>query len=165
MQIKLPMRSRKWQHKYLQDPATICSPIDRRLQNITPRLASSLGVSAPSLNVPVLNFCIAVKAIIRAIRKRQVVHRLDLGTSSLGDAGCARLFEFLTSPAGLGCRDSLTELFLTKNEISAQGLLAVATFLKGNMILRQLCLSGVSPHFLASFPVQSCTCTLEPSDH
>lgn len=85
-----------------------------------------------------------MSATIGAIRKRQVVHRLYLGASSLGDTGCVRLFEFLTSPAGLHCREGLTELFLTKNEIGAQGLLAVAAFLRGNMVLRELCLSGVS---------------------
>ena len=103
--------------------------------------------------------------IIGAIRKGHVVHRLSLGTSSLGDAGCARLFEFLTSLAGFRFRESVTELFLTKNEIGAQGLLAVATFLKGNMVLRELCLSGVCAHLLVSFLARSCAYTLEPSDY
>lgn len=83
----------------------------------------------------------------------------------MGDAGCIRLFEFLSSPAGLHCRDSLTELFLTKNEIGAHGLLAVAAFLRGNTVLRELCLSGVGVYLLVSFLADSCLCTLEPSDH
>ncbi|KAF8137477.1 hypothetical protein EV363DRAFT_1536124 [Boletus edulis] len=153
MQLKLPSRSSaKWQHKYLQDPATICSTVNYRLQNIIPRLASTL----------------AVNAIISAIRKRQVVHRLYLGASSLGDAGCVRLFEFLASPAGLHCREGLTELFLTKNEIGAQGLLAVAAFLRGNTVLRELCLSGnplsTDPDVIAEFTSalnSSHLCTLQ----
>ncbi|KAH0826606.1 hypothetical protein J3R83DRAFT_4969 [Lanmaoa asiatica] len=153
MQLKLSSRSSpRWRHKYDQDPATICSTVNYRLQNISPRLASSL----------------AVNAIISAIRRRQVVHRLYLGTSSLGDAGCVRLFEFLTSPAGLRCREGLTELFLTKNEITAQGLLAVAAFLRGNTVLRELCLSGnpltTDPGVIAEFASalnSSRLCTLQ----
>ncbi|KAG6332112.1 hypothetical protein ID866_6980, partial [Astraeus odoratus] len=73
---------------------------------------------------------------------RGTVHRLFLGNSGLGDAGCVRLFEFLNSPAGRECRESLTELFLTQNDIGSQGLLAVAGFLRNNTVLRELCLSG-----------------------
>lgn len=169
MQLKLSSRpSPKWRHKYDQDPATICSAVSYRLQNISFRLASSLCtlVSTPSA-IPQCRtpHRIAVNAIISAIRKRQVVHRLYLGASSLGDAGCVRLFDFLASPASLHCRESITELFLTRNEISTQGLLAVATFLRDNMVLRELCLSGVSAHQLVSFLIYSCTCTLEPSDY
>ncbi|KAF8549036.1 RNI-like protein [Imleria badia] len=153
MQLKLSSRSSpKWRHKYHQDPATICSAVNYTLQNISPRLASTW----------------AVNAITTAIRKRQVVHRLYLGASSLGDAGCVRLFEFLASPAGLHCRDSLTELFLTKNEIGAQGLLAVAAFLRGNTVLRELCLSGnpltTDPDVIAEFASalnSSRLCTLQ----
>lgn len=173
MQLKLPSRSSpKWRHKYDQDPATICSTVHYRLQNISPRFASSLGasVSIPRLefNTSALNshpLFLAVNAIINAIRKRQVVHRLYLGASSLGDAGCVRLFEFLASPAGLHCKESLTELFLTKNEIGAQGLLAVAAYLRGNSVLRELCLSGVSSHRSGSFLTHSSPRILEPSDH
>ncbi|KAG8216851.1 hypothetical protein J3R82DRAFT_7114 [Butyriboletus roseoflavus] len=137
MQLKLSRSI--WRHKYDQDPATVCSAINYRLQNISPRLASTL----------------AVNSIIGAIRKRQVVHRLYLGAGSVGDAGCIRLFEFLASPAGLHCREGLTELFLTSNKIGAQGLLAVAAFLRGNTVLRELCLSGnpltTDPDVIAEF--------------
>lgn len=55
MQLKLPSRSPKWQHKYHQDPATICSAVNYRLQHISPRLASSLGMFVPSFSTLVLN--------------------------------------------------------------------------------------------------------------
>ncbi|KAG9313446.1 hypothetical protein JVU11DRAFT_5768 [Chiua virens] len=144
MQFKLPSRS-KWRHKYDQDPATVCSSINYRLQNLSPRLASTF----------------AVNAITNAIRKRPVVHRLYIGASSLGDAGCVRLFDFLASPAGLHCREDLTELFLTKNEIGPQGLLAVAAFLRGNTVLRELCLSGDVVAEFASALSSSRLCTLQ----
>ncbi|KIK96628.1 hypothetical protein PAXRUDRAFT_138026 [Paxillus rubicundulus Ve08.2h10] len=131
--------SSKWRHTYEQDPATICSVVNSTLTNISARLGSSLTVNT----------------IISAIRRREVVHRLYLGDSCLGDSGCVRLFEFLSSPSALHCRNSLTELFLTKNDIGARGLLAVAAFLRNNSILRELCLSGnpltTDPEVIAEF--------------
>jgi len=153
MRFKLSARSSpKRRHEYDKDPATVSSKVSDRLRNISPRLASGL----------------AVHTIISAIRKRQVVHRLYLGATSLGDAGCIRLFKFLNSPAGFHCRGSLTELFLTNNGISAQGLLAVAAFLRDNTVLRELCLSGnpltTDPDILAEFTSalnSSRLCTLQ----
>lgn len=137
-------RVRMGSRKYCQDLATICSPIGDTLQSIIPRrLASSFGLSIPPQNAPVFNYCAVVNATIRSIRKRQAVHKLDLDTSSLGNAGCTRLFKFLNSPAGLCCGESLTGLFLGGNGINNKGLLAVTTFLKGNLVLRELCLSRV----------------------
>ncbi|KIJ11201.1 hypothetical protein PAXINDRAFT_119093 [Paxillus involutus ATCC 200175] len=144
--------SSKWRHAYEQDPATICSVVNSTLHNISARLASSLTVNA----------------IISAIRRREVVHRLYLGDSCLGDSGCVRLFEFLSSPSALHCRNSLTELFLTKNDIGARGLLAVAAFLRNNSVLRELCLSGnpltTDPEVIAEFASalnSSRLCTLQ----
>ncbi|KAF9234254.1 hypothetical protein BU15DRAFT_79211 [Melanogaster broomeanus] len=150
--MRIRLSSSKWQHTYEQDPATICSAVNRTLHNISPRLASTLTVNA----------------IISAIRRREVVHRLYLGDSCLGDAGCIRLFGFLNSPAGLQCREGLTELFLTKNDIGTQGLLAVAAFLRDNTVLRELCLSGnpltTDPKVIAEFASalnSSRLCTLQ----
>jgi hypothetical protein len=86
----------------------------------------------------------AARNIISAIQRREVVHRLDIGNSSMGDEGCVQLFNFLDSPAGRRCKHSLTELYLTRNGIGAKGLLAVSKFIKDNDVLRELCLSGVS---------------------
>jgi len=86
----------------------------------------------------------AARNIISVIQRREIVHRLDIGDSSLGDAGCVLLFDFLESPTGRRCRNSLTELYLTRNGIGAKGLLAVSKFIKDNHVLRELCLSGVS---------------------
>ncbi|KAF9225846.1 RNI-like protein [Gyrodon lividus] len=144
--------SPKGRHKDDQDPATIYSAVNSTLHNISARLASSLTVNA----------------IIGAIRRREVVHRLNLGDSCLGDVGCVRLFEFLNSPSGLHCRESLTELFLTKNDIGARGLLAVVAFLRNNIVLRELCLSGnpltTDPEVIAEFASalnSSRLCTLQ----
>ncbi|KAG1862803.1 hypothetical protein DFJ58DRAFT_725282 [Suillus subalutaceus] len=84
----------------------------------------------------------AARNIINAIQRREIVHRLDIGNSSMGDEGCVQLFNFLDSPAGRRCKNSLTELYLTRNGIGAKGLLAVSKFLKDNDVLRELCLSG-----------------------
>jgi hypothetical protein len=86
----------------------------------------------------------AARNIISVIQRREIVHRLDIGDSTLGDEGCVLLFDFLESPAGRRCKNSITELFLTRNSIGAKGLLAVSTFVKDNHVLRELCLSGVS---------------------
>ncbi|KAI6019944.1 hypothetical protein F5J12DRAFT_968319, partial [Pisolithus orientalis] len=119
--------SKKSGHKYDKDPATVCSTaVNSGIRSISARLASRMSV----------------EAIIRAIRRRGIVHRLYLGNSSLGDSGCVRLFDFLNSPAGRPCRESLTELFLTQNDIGPKGLLAIAEFLRNNVVLRELCLSG-----------------------
>ncbi|KAL4066983.1 hypothetical protein V8B97DRAFT_1874322 [Scleroderma yunnanense] len=125
--MRIRLFSQKSRHKYDEDPATVSSTtVNRGIRSISTRLASSLSVNA----------------IIRTIRRRGIVHRLYLGNSSLGDAGCVRLFEFLDSPAGRECRECLTELFLTQNDIGPRGLLAVTKFLRNNTVLRELCLSG-----------------------
>ncbi|KAI6040952.1 hypothetical protein EDC04DRAFT_2990503 [Pisolithus marmoratus] len=127
MRERVRFFSKRSVHKYDKDPATVCSTaVNPGIRSISARLASR----------------ISAEAIIRAIRRRGIVHRLYLGSSCLGDSGCVRLFDFLNSPAGGPCRESLTELFLTQNDIGPQGLLAVAQFMKNNMVLRELCLSG-----------------------
>ncbi|KAH7886924.1 hypothetical protein F5I97DRAFT_1073310 [Phlebopus sp. FC_14] len=142
----------KWPHQYDEDPATVCSSVNWKVRNISARLASNMSAST----------------IISTIRRREVVHRLYLGNSCLGDVGCVRLFEYLNSPAGRECKESLTELFLTNNEIGSQGLLAVAAFLRDNAVLRELCLSGnpltTDPAVIAEFASalnSSRLCTLQ----
>ncbi|KAI5996209.1 hypothetical protein EDD15DRAFT_2251039 [Pisolithus albus] len=127
MRERVRFFTKKSGHKYDKDPATVCSTaVNSGILSISPRLASRMSV----------------EAIIRTIRRRGIVHRLYLGNSSLGDSGCVRLFDFLNSSAGRPCRESLTELFLTQNDIGPHGLLAVAGFMKDNTVLRELCLSG-----------------------
>ncbi|KAG2136669.1 hypothetical protein DEU56DRAFT_358086 [Suillus clintonianus] len=120
------LSTRKIRHHYDEDPATVRSINHQRLKSVSARLAST----------------IAARNIISVIQRREVVHRLDIGDSSLGDEGCVQLFNFLDSPAGQRCKNSLTELYLTKNDIGAKGLLAVSKFIKDNDVLRELCLSG-----------------------
>ncbi|OJA21584.1 hypothetical protein AZE42_04117 [Rhizopogon vesiculosus] len=124
MHFRVP--SRKAQHHYDKDPATVRSVNHQRLKSVSTRLAST----------------IAARNIINVIQRREIVHRLDIGDSSLGDEGCVLLFDFLESPAGQRCKNSLTELYLTTNGIGAKGLLAVSKFVKDNHVLRELCLSG-----------------------
>ncbi|KAI6124477.1 hypothetical protein EDD16DRAFT_1561942 [Pisolithus croceorrhizus] len=127
MRERVRFFTKKSGHKYDKDPATVCSTaVNSGIRSISPRLASRMSV----------------EAIVRTIRRRGIVHRLYLGNSCLGDSGCVRLFDFLNSPAGRPCRESLTELFLTQNDIGPHGLLAVAGFMKDNTVLRELCLSG-----------------------
>jgi hypothetical protein len=102
----------------------------------------------------------AVRNIISAIQRREIVHRLDIGNSSMGDEGCIQLFNFLGSPAGRRCKNSLTELYLTRNGIGAKGLLAVSKFIKDNDVLRELCLSGVSTATSSVFLFKSLRLTL-----
>lgn len=120
------LSSQKIRHHYDDDPATIRSVNHQRLKSVSVKLAST----------------IAARNIISAIQRREIVHRLDIGNSSLGDEGCVQLFNFLDSPAGRRCKNSLTELYLTRNGIGAKGLLAVSEFIKDNDVLRELCLSG-----------------------
>lgn len=127
MRDRVRFFTKKSGHKYDKDPATVCSTaVNSGILSISPRLASRMSA----------------EAIIRTIRRRGIVHRLYLGNSCLGDSGCVRLFDFLNSSAGRPCRESLTELFLTQNDIGPHGLLAVAGFMKDNTVLRELCLSG-----------------------
>lgn len=120
------LASQKIRHHYDDDPATVRSVNHQRLKSVSVRLAST----------------IAARNIISAIQRREIVHRLDIGNSSMGDEGCVQLFNFLDSPAGRRCKHSLTELYLTRNGIGAKGLLAVSKFIKDNDVLRELCLSG-----------------------
>lgn len=120
------LSSQKIRHHYDADPATVRAVNHQRLKSVSARLAST----------------IAVRNIISAIQRREIVHRLDIGNSSMGDEGCIQLFHFLDSPAGRRCKNSLTELYLTRNGIGAKGLLAVSKFIKDNDVLRELCLSG-----------------------
>ncbi|KAG2041260.1 hypothetical protein BDR03DRAFT_947398 [Suillus americanus] len=120
------LSSQKIRHHYDDDPATVRSVNHQRLKSVSARLAST----------------IAARNIISAIQRREIVHRLDIGNSSMGDEGCVQLFNFLDSPAGRRCKNSLTELYLTRNCIGAKGLLAVSKFIKDNDVLRELCLSG-----------------------
>ncbi|KAG2361849.1 hypothetical protein BDR07DRAFT_1485424 [Suillus spraguei] len=120
------LSSQKIRHHYDDDPATVRSVNHQRLKSVSARLAST----------------IAARNIIGTIQSREVVHRLDIGNSSLGDEGCVQLFKFLDSSAGRRCKNSLTELYLTGNGIGAKGLLAVSKFIKNNDVLRELCLSG-----------------------
>ncbi|KAG2342321.1 hypothetical protein BDR05DRAFT_976491 [Suillus weaverae] len=120
------LSSQKIRHHYDDDPATVRSVNHQRLKSVSARLAST----------------IAARNIISAIQQREIVHRLDIGNSSMGDEGCVQLFNFLDSPAGRKCKKSLTELYLTRNGIGAKGLLAVSKFIKDNDVLRELCLSG-----------------------
>ncbi|KAG0697592.1 hypothetical protein DFH29DRAFT_945379 [Suillus ampliporus] len=120
------LSSPKIRHSYDNDPATVRSVNHQRLKSVSARLAST----------------IAARNIISVIQRREIVHRLDIADSSLGDEGCVQLLNFLESPAGRRCKNSLTELYLTKNGIGAKGLLAVSKFIKDNDVLRELCLSG-----------------------
>ncbi|KAG2154247.1 uncharacterized protein EDB93DRAFT_191119 [Suillus bovinus] len=120
------LSSQKIRHHYDDDPATVRSVTHQRLKSISARLAST----------------IAARNIINTIQRREVVYRLDIGNSSMGDEGCIQLFNFLESTAGRKCKNSLTELYLTRNGIGAKGLLAVSNFIKDNHVLRELCLSG-----------------------
>ncbi|KAG1826609.1 hypothetical protein EV424DRAFT_1471522 [Suillus variegatus] len=120
------LSSQKIRHHYDDDPATVRSVNHRRLKSVSARLAST----------------IAARNIINAIHRREIVHRLDIGNSSMGDEGCVQLFNFLDSPAGRTCKNSLTELYLTRNGIGGKGLLAVSKFIRDNDVLRELCLSG-----------------------
>ncbi|KAH7929935.1 RNI-like protein [Leucogyrophana mollusca] len=124
--MRLKFTSSKPRHPYDEDPATVRSAGNSRMKSVNAKLASN----------------ISAKTIISSIRRRDVVHRLDIGNSHLGDEGCVQLFNYLSSKAGQECRDNVTELYLTKNDIGAKGLLAVAKFLHGNEVIRELCLSG-----------------------
>ncbi|EGO03849.1 hypothetical protein SERLA73DRAFT_175528 [Serpula lacrymans var. lacrymans S7.3] len=111
---------------YGGDRATIrCSP-HPKVRNFSARLASTISATT----------------ITYSLQHRDHVHRLDAGNSCLGDNGCVHLFRFLTSPAGQKYRNSITELYLTSNEIGAKGLQALSAYLSGNEVLRELCLSG-----------------------
>lgn len=120
------LSSQKIRHHYDDDPATVRSVNHQRLKSVSARLAST----------------IAARNIINAIQRREIVHRLDIGNSSMGDEGCVQLFNFLDSSAGRTCKNSLTELYLTRNGIGGKGLLAVSKFIRDNDVLRELCLSG-----------------------
>ncbi|KAG1753601.1 uncharacterized protein EDB91DRAFT_1285865 [Suillus paluster] len=120
------LSSPKIRHSFDKDPATVRSVNHQRLKSVSARLAST----------------IAARNLISIIQRREIVHRLDIGDSSLGDEGCVQLFDFLDSSAGQRCKNSLTELYLTKNGIGGKGLLAVSKFIKDNDVLRELCLSG-----------------------
>lgn len=141
--------SSRSRHKYDEDPATVSSTtVNRGIRSISTRLASNLSMifDYPRSTHSKANL-IGINAIIRTIRRRGIVHRLYLGSSCIGDTGCVRLFDFLGSPAGRECRESLTELFLTQNDIGPRGLRAVSEFLRNNTVLRELCLSGVNITF------------------
>ncbi|KAH7905528.1 hypothetical protein BJ138DRAFT_1013543 [Hygrophoropsis aurantiaca] len=150
MHIRLtPSKSR---HIYDDDPATVRSSGNPRIRSVSSKFASNLSA----------------RNIISSIQRRDIVHRLDIGNSSLGDEGCVQLFRYFASSLGRRCRQTVTELFLTKNDIGAKGLLAIAEFLHGNEVIRELCLSGnpltTDPAVLSTFTAALNTsrlCTLQ----
>ncbi|TFK73368.1 hypothetical protein BDN72DRAFT_791004 [Pluteus cervinus] len=78
--------------------------------------------------------------IVGLISSRHSVTKLVLGHNDLGDDGCVVLFKFLRSPAGRKYR--IAEISLNSNGIGNRGLLAVASYLKDNTILKELFLQN-----------------------
>jgi len=74
------------------------------------------------------------------IRLQKSVHRLILGHNELGDKGCHRLFNFLSSE---GSEYNIQEIHLNANIIGDDGLLVISEYLKDNQHVRKLFLQHV----------------------
>ncbi|KAF8649179.1 hypothetical protein AX16_005977 [Volvariella volvacea WC 439] len=62
--------------------------------------------------------------------------KLVLGHTELGDSGCEVLFAFLCSEKGHTYQ--ISEISLNSNDIGNKGLMAISTYLKGNVTLKEL---------------------------
>ncbi|KAJ6498113.1 hypothetical protein C8R47DRAFT_1009973 [Mycena vitilis] len=78
--------------------------------------------------------------IISMISSRRLVTKLILGHNELSDDGCIVLFKFLASSVGRKYR--IAEISLNSNSIGNRGLLAIAEYLQGNKVLRELFLQN-----------------------
>ncbi|KAF7340240.1 RNI-like protein [Mycena venus] len=78
--------------------------------------------------------------IISMISSRRFVTKLILGHNELSDDGCIVLFKFLGS--AVGRKYQIAEISLNSNSIGNRGLLAIAEYLHGNKVLKELFLQN-----------------------
>jgi len=74
--------------------------------------------------------------IIEALSVRKLVTTITLSHNTLGDDGCAALFQHLCSIQGR--RYAISEINLIHNKIGDRGLAAIAEYLRNNTTLREL---------------------------